>query len=553
MLSIRKKLILLMLIILLISIFLLQISDIIRDIRELKINLREKGVLFSTYNSEKILHYVSQSDTKNLKNFLEKTNSEKNIFNINDITILDSNKKIIYDFDEQLIGQQFKYKKLISIIYSDKTKPKENLYFYDKTDWIRGNIYIIRTYENNDNLSIYDLSAFDNTNNIYIIYKLPYKLNLENISNVILYRLLPTFISLMLGFILTIVLSKKIIEPIIILNKATKEISKGNLDVSLDIDSKDEIGELSRRFDIMAKNLKISFEKIALQNKQIKEYTLHLEEKVDKRTKELSKKNKQLLRELDVARRVQLNLIPKLREFPRKELEFSSMYVSLERLGGDLFDVIRVGKNGYGLLIADATGHGVPAALIATMAKVSFKNHSGWGISPSTVCENVNNEFMNLIGDLNYFLTAYYAVINLETGELQYTSAGHTPAILYRKADKSIEVLDPCLNPPIGAFTSNVKYDSISIQLYEGDRILLYTDGIIEARNGEGEFYGQERLIEYVSKNSELSTDAFVKSLTHNLNTFCGERLPDDDRAILYVEFKSKVEPDVKHIQNKTK
>ncbi len=548
MLSIRKKLILLIIIILLISVFLLQSADIIRDIRELKINLREKGILFSLYNTEKILHYISKKDYNGLMEFLEKSNSGKNIFNINNITVVDKGKNIVYDFNSKIIGDKFQNKKLIKILFTKEKTAKQNFYFYDRMNWLRGDIYIIRTYKINENNPIYDLSGFDDKKEVFIIYKLPYTLNLENISNVIFYRLLPTFISLLFGFVLSIILSKKLIEPIIKLNKATKEISKGNLNISLDMDSKDEIGELSRRFDIMTKNLKISFEKIEEQNKQIREYSSHLEDKVAHRTRELIRKNKQLLSELDMARRVQLNLIPKLENFPREELKFSSMYVSLERLGGDLFDVIRVGKNGYGLLIADATGHGVPAALIATMAKVSFKNHSGWGIPPSTVCENVNNEFMNLIGDLNYFLTAYYGVINLETGEFQYTSAGHTPAILYRNSTKEIEALDPCLNPPIGAFTRDVKYNSTSIQLYEGDRILLYTDGIIEARNKEGEFYGQERLIDYVSKNSELSTDDFVQNLTKDLDVFCGRRPPDDDRAILYVEFRSRVEPQhIKH------
>jgi len=275
-----------------------------------------------------------------------------------------------------------------------------------------------------------------------------------------------------------------------------------------------------------------------------------LNNKLNEANSILKTQNEQLLEELEMAKRVQETLIPDESKFPhQKELGFGSKYLSMEKIGGDLYDVIKVGQNGLSFLIADVSGHGVPAALITTMAKVSFNSYSQKGLTTAEVCRNVNKDFVELIGDLIYYITAYYAFLDLETGIFQYTNAGHHPAIYYRKRTNRIRELNT-EGTVIGAFAFEVEYTYGTVKLEDGDRILLFTDGITETKSCSGEvYYGKERLKKFVRKNSNLPPKEFVNALVKEIETFSGGRPPEDDRAILYFEYNSKATPE-KFIEN---
>ncbi len=255
----------------------------------------------------------------------------------------------------------------------------------------------------------------------------------------------------------------------------------------------------------------------------------------------LKRINEKILEDLDMARRVQQNLLPSARNFEmRKEFKVGSQYSAMESLGGDLYDIIRTGRNGYGFLIADVSGHGIAAALITTMVKVSYNANSGWAIDAGNVCTEVNKEMCRLIGDLEYYVTAFYGNINLETGIFNYSCAGHHPVYLYRAKTRTVEELKT-VGPIIGAFP-NAYFGSATLQLKEEDRLLFYTDGIIEARNEAGEFYGSERLLRYLKQNAALQPKKFIDKLVKELEAFGNGRPHDDDRAILFIEFIGTVD-----------
>ena len=345
-------------------------------------------------------------------------------------------------------------------------------------------------------------------------------------------------------------ITRGITKPIEILKDSAIELGKGNLDSHINIKSKDEFGTLGNVFNEMTEKLEESFEKIEKQNEQIQKYNESLEQMVAKRTEELneankvlSQRNEQMKRELEMAERVQRSIIPDEMDFPkRKELTFGSNYSSMESIGGDLYDVIRVGRNAYGMLMVDVSGHGVPAALITTMAKVSFNSHTSWNIPTGKTCKSVNEEIYRFIGDLEHYLTAYYGILNLEDGYFSFTNAGHHPAILYRTDTGKIESLDT-IGFFIGAF-EDVEYGTGRVEINPGDRLLLFTDGIIEARNENNEFYSYERLYDFIIHNSDLPTKEFVDKLINNVKEYCGNQPQDDDRAILCIEMVSKISPE---------
>ncbi len=441
---------------------------------------------------------------------------------------------------ENVIETPYHNSEILSVIFYDKHGNKINLkntehehielpkHFWDiqesvilgETNEILGKVKMVFSLE-----SIYDTTK-KITNNF-------------NIAIVVLLLVLIAVITLLLLIIIIIPLKK--------LTGAVDSMSKGNFHFRIGYHSNDEIGFLGNTFRKMRKELKQSFQEIKNRKQELKDYNMHLGEMVEKRTEQLKKahdelkeRNDQMLSDLQMARSVQLNIIPKDKDFPkRKELQFGYKYSSMESVGGDLYDVIHLDKNRYGFLIADVSGHGVPAALITSMAKVSFSSNSNIRMSTADVCSKVNNELCSLIGNLTYFISAYYCTIDLESGELEYTNGGHHPALLLPTNEKKIRKLDTD-GFVLGSF-EDIDFENKKILLNEGDRILLFTDGIIEARNEDTNIYGYKRLMKFIHNNYYLSPEEFVNMLGNDIDKHCGKRPQDDDRAILCIEFKSKI------------
>lgn len=394
------------------------------------------------------------------------------------------------------------------------------------------------------------------------------------------YYIASCIIGIVLCIFITFVVSLKIIEPIQQIINDVKIISKGDLHHKISTTSAHnrELKVLEESINSMVDHTNTYIEQIkeaSKENKKLQEeeealirfatdlneQTMtvgQMEQELKKKSAQLEKLNKklnqvnrklkdrneELREELEMARRVQENIIPDEKRLTNiKELSFGSKYSSMEAIGGDLYDIIKVRDEGYGFLIADVSGHGVPAALITTMAKVAFTTHAQFCMTTDDVCQNVNKDLVELIGDLTYFLTAYYSFLNLKTGHLQYTNAGHHPAILYRKQTHEIHELKT-EGTILGAFQMEIKFGRGDIVLEKGDRVLFITDGIIEAKNKNDELFGYDRLLEYIKDNSHLSPKEFVSTLIDDVNTFCNGQMQDDDRAILYFEYNPDYEED---------
>ncbi|THB68793.1 MAG: HAMP domain-containing protein, partial [Spirochaetaceae bacterium] len=337
-------------------------------------------------------------------------------------------------------------------------------------------------------------------------------------------------------------ISRTVVKPISELSNEMKTITRA-MDFSrrVQIKRQDEIGQLGQSFNQMGEQLEESFLKI-------REYSENLEDMVAQRTEELNaannelkEKNKTIEQEMFIAQRVQRNILPdQATTLLGDELRFAASYSSMEAIGGDLYDISRIGQTTFGFFIADVSGHGIPAALITMLAKVSFTTYSHWDIPTGETCTSVNDAIFRMIGDLDHYLTAYFGKLDLQTGIFEYTNCGHHPAMVIREKDGSIEELDTS-GFLIGAFADGM-YETKSIQLEEGDRILLFTDGIVEARNEDGDFFGNDRLYDYIKQNLDCVPGDFVDGLIGNVDAYCGSRPADDDRAVLYIQFLSTVD-----------
>jgi serine phosphatase RsbU (regulator of sigma subunit) len=216
--------------------------------------------------------------------------------------------------------------------------------------------------------------------------------------------------------------------------------------------------------------------------------------------------------ELEMAREIQLSILP--RETPKVEgLEMTARYVPMSSVAGDFYDFIVVDKKHVGMLIADVSGHGLPAALIASMLQVALTAQTGHASEPARVLAGLNRA---LCGKFQQnFVSAAYLFVDLQRRVLQYAAAGHPPMLLWsRAAARAHEV---CENGLVLGQFPEASYSSLELQAGAGDRCILYTDGIVEARNPLGEQFGSDRLKEFLEANAGLAGEPFAESLLETL------------------------------------
>jgi sigma-B regulation protein RsbU (phosphoserine phosphatase) len=206
----------------------------------------------------------------------------------------------------------------------------------------------------------------------------------------------------------------------------------------------------------------------------------------------------ELQKELEVARRMQLSILPG--SFPDSPtFRVAARFVPMTSVAGDFYDFLVADDRQAGLLIADVSGHGVPAALIASMVKMAATTQRATAHDPAELMAGMNAA---LCGNTQQqFVTAAYVHLDSESAELRYSAAGHPPMLVLRGS----EVAEVEENGLILAAFSFSQYSNAVRRLEPGDRVLLYTDGILEAANAAQEEFGRERLRALLLACSALS------------------------------------------------
>ena len=232
--------------------------------------------------------------------------------------------------------------------------------------------------------------------------------------------------------------------------------------------------------------------------------------------------------ELEVARRIQLSILPT--EFPHSaHFRVAARYVPMTSVAGDFYDYIVADDHEAGLLIADVSGHGIPAALIASMVKLAAASQRAFAKEPSRFLSGMNSA---LFGNTqNQFVTAAYVHLNAKSRELRYSAAGHPPMLLLRNGG----VIGIEENGLILAAFDCAAYSNATHRLEPGDRHLLYTDGIVEASNVSGDFFGQEALSDLLRKTGALSPSAAADSIISSVRQWSAKQ--DDDLTVLVCDY----------------
>jgi serine phosphatase RsbU (regulator of sigma subunit) len=241
--------------------------------------------------------------------------------------------------------------------------------------------------------------------------------------------------------------------------------------------------------------------------------------------------------ELEMAREIQLSILPQ--EIPKiRGLEIAARYIPMSSVAGDFYDFIMVDEKHVGILIADVSGHGLPAALIASMLKVALAAQSPHAFDPARVLAGLNQ---SLCGKFkHHFVTAAYGFVDMEKNSISYAGAGHPPLLLWRKSiESALEVLENGLL--LGLFPEET-YSVVELLVEPGDKAVFYTDGILETESPSEQEFGLDLFKGFLESNHHLKADTFADLLLDELSNWSEHAKgngQEDDITLLVIDFQS--------------
>lgn len=242
----------------------------------------------------------------------------------------------------------------------------------------------------------------------------------------------------------------------------------------------------------------------------------------------VDEKNLVMTRELEMARHVQRALIP--HEPPHLPgLEIAFEYEPVLQVGGDILDIILLGRSQALLFVADAMGHGVQAALVMSVAKAALHSAAQSDPRPGSVLASVNKVIARLFDDR--FVTAACCYVDSSGPHAELGLAGHAAPLWFRAETKEVWQKG-ALGLPLG-IAEDTEYQTVPIALRAGDALVFSTDGIVEARDPNGNQYGDERLKDQVLRHGASSAHEILAEVRLDLDAYCRGRAKDDDLTLL--------------------
>ena len=312
-------------------------------------------------------------------------------------------------------------------------------------------------------------------------------------------------------------LKRKVVKPLSDLNDAAKEMVTGldqAKDFKLDIHTGDELEELSGSFKTMYVDLQGYIEKVYL----------------------VTAEKERIGAELNVATSIQRGMLPQIfPAFPQyKTFDVYATMDPAKEVGGDFYDFFLIDDNRLGLVIADVSGKGVPAALFMVIAKTLIKNRASLGGGPAEILHDVNRQLCEG-NDSGMFVTVWFAILDIMTGKGLAANAGHEhPAI--RRQGRQYELLKYRHSPALGVI-DGLNFRENEFELHAGDRLFVYTDGIPEAINAQSEQYGTDRMLEVMNAHPEAGLEELLRLIRDDINDFVKDAPQFDDITMLAFDY----------------
>ena len=322
-------------------------------------------------------------------------------------------------------------------------------------------------------------------------------------------------LSLMFVFIL---LPVKKLQNNIRLYKETKD-SEAVIKGLSDIYSKNEIGRLADDTSEMIKEIESHIEKISAINAE----------------------KERISTELNLATRIQEAMLPNVfPPFPdRTEIDIFACMDPAREVGGDFYDFFLIDDDHLGLVIADVSGKSIPAALLMMISKILVKNYAMTGMSPAKVLEAVNKQIC-ANNKAEMFVTVWLGILEISKGKLTAANAGHEYPVV-KFPDGGFELYKDKHGFVIGGM-DGVVYKEYEIDLEAGSVIFVYTDGVPEATDADGNMFGTDNMLSALNGCPDTSSDALIKSVREAVDSFVLDAEQFDDLTMLCIKYKGKAE-----------
>lgn len=324
----------------------------------------------------------------------------------------------------------------------------------------------------------------------------------EKFQNIYISFIVFLIILMMVVMSISYLLSRTITDPIMTLINGAKAIGQGRIDHRVQLHTEDEFEDLANAFNRMTSNLKDQMSKL-----------------------ERTTADKEgLLKELEIARNIQQRLLPS-KPPDISGVEIAANNIPAREVGGDFYDFIPVDEAHWGLVIADVSGKGMPAAMFMGLSRTIVRASTTGNLSPASAITQAN-ELICRDSTSGMFVTLFYAMID-SSRIIRYVNAGHNPPLLFRAGmDQPVPLKTKGL--ALGV-KQGINLHELQEQLESGDLLVLYTDGVTEAVNDSGEAYGTGRLMDIVRENRNEKSGEVLDAIQKDVITFAGHQPQFDD------------------------
>ncbi|HNX17259.1 MAG TPA: SpoIIE family protein phosphatase [Methanoregula sp.] len=307
--------------------------------------------------------------------------------------------------------------------------------------------------------------------------------------------------------VLSILFSRVITRPVEALKNGSEAIGAGDLGYRVQIHTGDEFEDLAHSFNTMAADLKN-----------------HIDE-LQRTTAE----KERFAKELEIAKGIQQSFLPDAA--PKiSGVEIVAKNIPALEVGGDFYDFIPIGKDKWGLVIADVSGKGVPAALFMALSRTLIRASTLANADPASAIGHAN-QLICEDSKTSMFVTLFYAILDSKEMTLDYVNAGHNPPLLLKGTSSDV-VLLKAKGIALGV-TDDVDLQSVRVDLRPGDILVLYTDGVTEAINDREEEFGEERLLRLITENRALPANEIMEKILDGIYAFAGDRPQHDDITLM--------------------
>jgi len=329
----------------------------------------------------------------------------------------------------------------------------------------------------------------------------------QKLQDLLVFHLFLGFLAVVLGILATYEAARLITRPINEIVEDVDIISRGKLDHAIRSMKNVEFTRLEQSINLMIKRIK-------------------------EESEELERKNTELL----VAAEIQQSFLPEMIE-PVPGFDIAALSVPAKEVGGDFYDIIPLSKKPgepapFGIVIADVSGKGLPAAIFMALSRVVIHVNATWHPRPGIVFRDAN-AIITADSRTSMFVTAFYGIIDPQVRTFTFVNAGHNPPFFFQAY--SGHLLELGLTGIALGVMDDADYTEETLPLASGDILLLYTDGVTEAMNALNELYGEERLRGIILSNQDLSAARLIQTILDDVNRFSGGEPQTDDITLFMV------------------